>query len=138
MRPEPIQKLHTEPAQQERGATSNSFEQTTAKAARPPERDTASRQSEAPTSDISTAVERKNDTGEPERQSIERKHAVREQPQRQSATPAPPADARPSATSPEHPNETADYEPFMGGARNDESRVCQGAFRRAVPCECKR
>ena len=128
MRTGSIQKLQSEPAQQERGATSNSFEQTTAKAARPPERDTASRQSEAPTSDISTAVERKNDTGEPERRSIERKHAVREQPKRQSATPAPPADARPSATSLEHPNDTADYEPLMGALGTTNREFAKGLF----------
>lgn len=102
MCPEPIQKLQSEPTSQERGATRNSVEQTTAKAALASERDTPSRQSKAPTSDISTAIERKNDTGKPEDKSVEREHVVREQLRRpQTATPAPPADARPSGTPPD-------------------------------------
>ena len=107
MRPGPIQKLKSEPTQQEPGATNKNLKQTTAKPALPPERDTRPRQSEAPTSDISTAVERKNSTGKPEHKSVEREHVVREQlRRRQSATPAPPADARPSGTPPDHSNKT--------------------------------
>jgi len=112
MRPGPIQKLHTEPGQQERGAPSNGLEQTTAKAARAPERDTPSRQSEIPTPDISTAVERKNDAGKPERESIAREPVVREQVRRrQPATPPPPADDRPSATSPDHSRDKSAISP---------------------------
>ena len=112
MRPGPIQKLQSEPAQQERGATGNSLEQTTAKPAFPPERDMCSRQSEIPTPDESTVVERKNDTGKPDRESIEREHSVREQVRRrQPATPAPPADNRPSATSPDHSRDKSAISP---------------------------
>ncbi len=121
MCPGPIQKLQSEATSQERGATHNSLKQTTAKPALAPQRDTCARQSKAPTSDISTAVERKNDTANPERKSIERKHAVRKQPQRQSGTPQ--AGAQPLATSPDHSNETDDHGPFMEALGNHASAL---------------
>ena len=100
MRNGPIKKLH-EPAQQGRGASLK--QQTTAKPALAPERDKPSRQSEVPTSDTASAVERKNDARKSERESIEREPLVRERARRrQPATLAPPADDRPSATSPDH------------------------------------
>ena len=71
MRSGPMQKLKSEPTSQARGTTRNSLQQATAKPALAPERDTRSRRLKAPT--LSTAVKRKNDTGKPERESIERK-----------------------------------------------------------------
>ena len=52
MCPGPTQKSKSELTSQQRGATSNSLEQTTDKPALPPERDMRSRQSEIPTPDI--------------------------------------------------------------------------------------
>jgi hypothetical protein len=60
------------------------------------------RQSKVDTPDISSAVEPKNDAGKPEREQV-----------RQRQSPTPDAGVEPSATSPEHPNETDNYKPFM-------------------------
>src|SRR5271167_1348135 len=99
MRPGPVQKLQREPTSQARGAARNGREQTKAAPTLPRERTSRSRRLKIPPP-ISTAGERKNDPGKPERESIKRKHAVPEQVRRrQSATPAPPAGAKPSATS---------------------------------------
>jgi hypothetical protein len=59
MCPEPIQTLKSEPTSQQRGATSNSLEDTKVTPALSPERDPRPRQSETPTLDNSTAVEGK-------------------------------------------------------------------------------
>ncbi len=127
MRPVSIRKLQSEPAQQERGATSDSLEQTSAMAALAPERDTPSRQLGAPISDISTAVKRKNDTGKPDRKSIEREHAVREQVRRcQSVTPASRAGGQPSGASPDHSNETDSYEALMKALGTTDHDFVQG------------
>jgi hypothetical protein len=113
MRPGPVQKLQRESTSQARGAR-NGREQTKATPALPRQRTSRSRRLKIPTPDISTAVERKNDPGRPERESIERKHAVHEQVRRRPAvTPAPHVGAQPSAASPDHPNETVDYGPLM-------------------------
>ena len=58
MSPEPIQTLKSEPTSQERGATGNSLEQTTAKSALPPERPKLRSNSlpEIPTPDMRTAA----------------------------------------------------------------------------------
>jgi hypothetical protein len=133
MCPEPIQTLKSEPTSQERGATGNSLEETKTMPALPPEHDMRSRESEIPTPDISTAVERKKDTGKPKRESIEREHAVREQiRRRQSATPAPHAAAQPSATSPDHPNETNDYGPLMKALGTTDPIFVEGLVRQLL------
>jgi hypothetical protein len=112
MCPGPTQKSKSELTSQQRAATINSLEDTKATPALPPERDMCSRQSEIPTPDISTAVERKNDTGKSEHESIEREHAVREQVRRrQSATPEPHAGGQPSATSPDHSRDKSAISP---------------------------
>ncbi len=112
MRPGPMHKLQREPTSQARGAARNGREQTKATPALPRQRTSRSRRLKIPPPDITTAVEAKNDPGKPERESIERKHAVHEQVRRrQSATPAPPAGAKPSATSPSQPTEPDDYGP---------------------------
>ncbi len=129
MCPGPIQKLQSEPTSQDRGATSYRLEETTAKPAAAPERGMRSRQSEAAKSDISTPVERKNETGKPEHESIEREHAVREQVRRrQSVTPASQASGQPSGTSPDHPNETDDYGPFMKALGTTNRDFAKGLF----------
>ena len=88
MRPEPIQTFKSEATPQERGATINSLERTEAKPVLPHERDMCLATVGDPTPVISTAVERKDDTGKSERKSIKREHTVREQVRRrQSATP---------------------------------------------------
>ena len=121
MRPGPMQKLQREPTSQTRGAARHGRQQTKATPTLPRERTSRSRRLKNPTPRISIAVERKNDHGKPERELIERKHAVREQVRRhQSATPAPPAGATPSATSPDQPNKPADYGPLMKALGNSD------------------
>ena len=129
MRPGPMQKLQREPTSQARGAARNGREQTKATPALPRQRTSRSRRLKIPTPDISTAVERKNDPGRPERELIERKHAVHEQVRRrQSATPAPPAGAKPSATSPDHSNETDEYGPLMKMLGTTDPDFAKGLF----------
>jgi len=128
MRPGPMQKLQREPTSQARGAARNGREQTKATPALPRQRTSRSRRLKIPTPDLSTAVERKNDRGKPEPESIERKHAVHEQVRRQSATPAPPAGAKPSATSPDHSNETDEYGPLMKMLGTTDPDFAKGLF----------
>jgi len=80
-------RLNSELTSLQRGATSNSLEETKAKPALAPERDIRSRQSEIPTPDASTVVELKNDTGKPDRES------------------------QPSATSPDHSRDKSAISP---------------------------
>jgi hypothetical protein len=97
-----------------------------------------SRQSEIPTLDNSTAVERKDDTGKSERESIEREHAVREQVRRrQSATPEPHAGGQPSATSPDHPNETNDYGPLKKALGTMDPIFVDGLVRQLLSASAR-
>ena len=125
MRPGPMQKLQREPTSQARGSARNGREHTKATPAHPRQRTSRSRRLKIPPPDITTSVERKNDPGKPERETIERERAVREQVRRrQSATPAPPAGAEPSATSPE----TDDYGPLMKILGTTDPDFAKGLF----------
>jgi hypothetical protein len=123
-----MHKSKSQPTSQARGAARFGREQATATHAVSQERTSRSPRLKNHRPDLSTAVERKNDTG-PQRETIERQPAVREEVQeRPAVTPASQADARPSGTPPDHPNETDAYEALLKALGTRDRNVAKGLF----------